>query len=536
MRALIWIWLAGWCAAGELQDRLIDQLRGSGETTMTEAEVALIAAGVDSEAELKSALGQYQAMIDRLRLSEKQQKGNGKKKVKAIHKRLDDYLKIQDETSYDLMVLIEKGVYSSLTATYFFVTLAQMEDVSPWDYAVIEKGYDAFFLTGQEFGKYELAAALAMKRAVNLPPGEEQAAADALTLSKWLAPETTYGAKTIGKDLYNKAYELYQNKAFDASVKIALAAAERFPDMLEFHPLCFNLGILMFQTAESGEGLEETIAVGEQLLPHTGKHVEQFEKALNTLRYNLAVRLFDLGDTAGAIRVAEAIGNPHDPVAHHNLLIKSYEKLAEANFEKSMEADNEALLAKLAALDPARASRFRTRLAQMKLKKLSEAGALRDALNLAAKEIGKEFGESNYLSVLTTGVQAMCENDRFQDALAQLEDVPREVAGHEAIEKLRRYVYATWISKYPDTDFQDLIPILRQALADKKLILPEEDKSAYVETYGNALYREIEKLVADRKFKMADEKSRMAVKLVPNHQSLLEQRKLVEAILKRVEN
>ena len=104
----------------------------------------------------------------------------------------------------------------------------------------------------------------------------------------------------------------------------------------------------------------------------------------------------------------------------------------------------------------------------------------------------------------------------------------------ETINGLRYDTYFDWLAQVDENDWKAQLGIYDKVFADKKLDFSVENGQVMKHNYGNALYMEISKLIEDHEFQKADKKSKAALKILPDHQELLQQADLIKRILKRI--
>ena len=127
---LVLMLLPGLAFAEEsLTDKLYAELSERGQTTFSDLEIALIASGVDSAESLDTYKGKYQALLDKLSLSDKQQRQKGKKKARTLHKMLFEAL-VKEDGEANLATLLDNGSYNTLSASYVFAALARRDGVA----------------------------------------------------------------------------------------------------------------------------------------------------------------------------------------------------------------------------------------------------------------------------------------------------------------------------------------------------------------------------------------------------------------------
>ncbi len=530
--------LCGCVFADGLAERLRQSLTSGEEPPFSDLEMALIAGGADDADTLAKTAADYEALIKKLSLSNKQLKQSPARRQALTLKNVVTHLrKLKPGEAQDgLLELLNQGRYNALTAAYLYIDLAKRAGLEGKIYGKAEKGFSPYFLNGSDASARELAAALFVKRGLAVDDGQAAEALTALRVAKLLAPDSAYGAGDADARLYNRVFKLYEAGDLTAAAQFAAGAAERYPNLKELQPLCYNIAVKMFQAAEAGGDRGQASEWGETLAPHTGELRKDLEAALATLRFNGAVNLYNQGELAAALEALAQSGIPPEEDGARNLRIGAYEQLAEQALAAGDGPGARGWVDKLAAVDAERADYMNQRLSQLSLKKAEESGDLTGALELAAKDLSTDLGRNNYLAVLSQYVQSLYGQGKAKQALAALDRAPEAVAGASALTDLRVNSYTAWLASFSNRDYRGLIPVYRSIFADKRLDLKADERDAYLEGYGNALYFEIEDLIAERQFQTADKKSKQALAIAPNHEGLKSLRKKVDVILKRIED
>jgi len=532
MRAIVFLlMMTGLAWANPLKDQLIRELSETGQTNFTDLEIALIASGVAEPDALQAYIEKYKALTERLKLNDKQLKLNPKKKARTIYKLVFSNLKREDPSISGILSILDNGSYSPLSATWLYVAASQDAGLDPSAYSTMKERLDPYFLDGNPTSLKDIAASFLTVQAAVADENHLKEAGQSLKLSTLLSPQSTHGKGFSDVTLYNMALKQFNANAFVPAAWLALGATQRYPDVKEFQGLCYNIGIKIFQGTLTEGNWEEAIELGNLLAPHTGKYQEGFRKTLGTVYFNNAVNLYNAGNYKAALASLEHASPQQD--GYTDLVTGSLSRLIETAVGEGDSETIDTLLPRLEEIDPERANNVKTRLSQLKLQDLDAAGQLEEALELAAGDLGSELGRNNYLSVLTRYSQSK-RQESLDAALTLLDGVPAVLKEQEALKTLRFNAYATWLNKYEDKQYDQVIPIFKRLFSDTKVSLTAEDKKVFRESYGNALYIEIQKLIEDRHFHKADEKSREALDLVKGHKALLDQRKLVDTILKRI--
>jgi len=265
-----------------------------------------------------------------------------------------------------------------------------------------------------------------------------------------------------------------------------------------------------------------------------GTYAEGFAKAADARNYNRAADLYNAKDYEAALIALEAVKNPPNPDNFKRVLASTYVFLVERRTEEGKSEEAAELKARLAALDPEKAETLEKRLAQLKLKDMVENGDMAKALAEAATRLDTEVDRTNYKSVLVGYSQGLRAAGKYEEALAVLDQVPAAAQLGETAGNLRFNTYSDWLDSIDQDAYRQLIPVYRRLHEDKGVTMTKENAAILRENYGNALYAEVVKLIEDRKFAEADRKSKAALKIAPDHKLLLEQRTLVDTIMRRI--
>ena len=378
-----------------------------------------------------------------------------------------------------------------------------------------------------------MSAAFFIPKAESMSDDQAQEIRKTFKIAKMLAPKSSFGVGRYDVQFYNRVLLLHNEGDQIQAAYIGAAAADFYPARKEFASLCFNVGLKMFQENLKTGDLGQLLEVGEMLGPYTGSHRSDFDKIMETMYYNHSVNLYNKGKYEEALAMVSK-SSPDQP-GYETVTVGSIEKLINKALEEQDEPRVQELLTQLDGVSAERGKRMRARMDQLRLQALDAAGLHEEAVELALKDVDSDIGKNNYIAVVTKYVQKMRDEKGIEATLSYLDtDVPEVMKEHETVKGLRFNTYVAWLEQYKDEQYKKLIPIYKKALADEKLELSEKDKNILMEGYGNALYREVEYLIAEREWKKADSKSKAALKAVPDHARLLEQRQLVETILRRV--
>lgn len=510
--------------AGDLKVDLEKQIQ-SGELTNSVVEAALIAEGVHTAAELATYTSKYEQLKSDLALSGKQLKGNAKKKAKALHKNVFANLKTLDTGTAGLRGLLDNRSYNVQLATWLLAHISEAAGLSAADWAATKKHLDPDFVAAPAKADVILAAHLT-NMAANLPAEKGSNLPLLASLATHLAPQSTYGEGVYDAKIYNDALANFNANKFQQAAWQVQAGATRYPQQKAFQPLAFNVG---FKLVEA-----ENFQAAQPLMPFMGDNLPDFKTTINTQRYNIAARFYNKKDYAKAIELLEQIKTPPAGVNYKGILSTSYAVLAEDYVTKGKAVMGEELLAKLDKIDPNRGQRTRQRLEQLRLKGLVESGDLQNALNEASKQLDSDVDRNNYKSVFIQLMQELRKQKQFQKALDLTKSVPSSAQLGETFQNEIFNTYAEWIESKPAQDFQAQFPIYKKMFADSRVKLTEKNREIITENYATLRYLKITKLIEDRKFEQANTENQQALKEAPNHKNLLEQRKLIETILKRL--
>ncbi|CAM2006361.1 hypothetical protein [Acanthopleuribacter pedis] len=523
--------------AQDLETRLLHALTENGEQTeFSTLDMALIAGGAKDPDALAAAHSAFETAAQPFSINEKLAKFGGEKAAKALFKSIGKKLKTEDAAQYGILDALKTRAYSTGTMAFLYSYLGDKFGISADDLAVVTKKMGPYFADKSAVKVRESLALLFADKGIALAASDPVAAGRAFAVSSKLFNAGKYLFGAADTNMYNQGLTFYNEGKYREAAELVAGAAGMWPDRKEFSPLAFNIGIKLFEQAEADKNFAAAVPVAERLAPFTGEHKNQFLDTLAKFQYNQAVHLRDNGNLEAALKQAENIERPHSEATIKNFRIGIIENMIEKANEAGDQAATTSWLSKLEGIDAKRAANFKTMLSQMALKALDESGQFDQALELAAKEVGNAVGKQNYLAVLSRAVSSLSDQGKFKEGFAKLALVPTEVEGDDSLVKLREFLYINQLAQYTDRDYKKSLPIFEKAFADKKLKLSDENKAAFKENYGNALFREVEAIIADRKWDLADKKSKQALAKCPNHKLLVDQRKTVETILKRVGN
>ncbi len=532
MRVFVFIFLiTGFSWGNPLRDQLFKELKETAQTQFSDVEIALIASGVEDAETLQAYVEKYRVLSERLKLSDKQLKGNPRKVARTVHKKIFSNLKRENESVFGLIPMLDSGEYSKLTATWLYVAASIDAGLVPSAYGAFQDDLEPYFLNNESMGLRDIAASFLTAESSDFGEKEPQKAWRSLQLSCLLSPVNEQGKGFYDVKLYNMALKMFNANSFEPAGWVAAGAAQRYPSLAEFEGLCYNIGIKLFHGALEKDNWDEAIQLGELLAPFTGQYKQRFDSTLKTVHFNYAVSLYNSGNSEGALAQLELASPSQD--GYSDLLTSSLDRVIEKAIEENDPETVSQLLPRLEEANPVRAEKVKTRLSQLKLRDLDASGKLEEALALAREDTTSELGLKNYLAVLTRSSQSK-RHEGLDAALALLDSVPDELKQNEVVKTLRFNAYAAELNKYEDNQYEITIPLYKRLFADKGLTLSEEDRKVFWESYGNALYFEVQKLIEDRHFQKADVKSKEALKLITDHKALLDQRKLVDTIMKRI--
>ena len=526
--------LLGWQSPGLDSPRqtLAQQMAEGAEVTFSDVELALLASGAVTADDLQTYAQKYEAMIAGMMPDERQAKQREKRLANTLMKNIFKYALAADAGRADLRQLIDDRSHGPLTATFVLMDLAQRNNIDVVG-LVEDERLSTYFLSETRGGLRELAAAMATQNGVTFSEEDTAQVPDLLELSVLLAPASEFGIGIQDVQLYNRALRYYNDSAFRDSANVAVGGAARYPKRTEFVSLCYNIGIKLFQEA-SQNGYPETLRLGERLAPFTGQHRESFEKTLGLVRYNHAAQLFNNRQFEAALAALENADREQE--GYQTILAGSLTSLIENKVNDGAIQDARALLPDLMEADPEQARQMERFIADKELQNLESSGQLQEALAKAAENLQDDRGRDNYVAVLTQVIQQAREDESksLDDLLQMLDQVPAALKGDARISDIRFNSYIHWLKKYEDNQYDQIIPLFRKIFDDGAVDLTEEDKSALAEGYGNALFYQIEALIAEHKFREADTKSKQALKLHPQHEALQQQRKKIDVILERI--
>jgi len=547
MRVLLILMLSGFAFGNDLLDKLHAELSEKGETSFSDTQIVLIADGISDETALNEAVEKWENFIYRIKLSEKDAMQNGKKKMRMVNKRAKPFLKKGVTKGATLMDLVKSGKYTRISATWFYVSLADGGGLVAKDYKNLLKFLDPYFFKDREPKLRDIAAGYLMFQANQWPDERKDDLIKALNASHMLA-DLNYGEEFLGKPLYNRVKTKYdaaialdeEGKKEEASellletAVLAVAVTDCFSKMKVFDAVCFNIGTKLIQLPAAQKYPEKVTKLLLGLTEHTGEHRKSFEANLQIHLYNHAARLYNEKKYTEAAATFEKITDPPSPQDYKAVLASCYTLLIDQAFADKDLDNVRDLMTKLTKVDPSKAKVMDQRLKQLELIELVKSGGMDKALVLAAKDLTNDINRGNYVAVLTQFNQAKRELGEFEGGLKVLDEAVIEEWSKESIEALRLNTYVDWEKTYKEEDYQNLIVFYAKVFADDKLVLTDKNKEVFRHNYGSALHASITKLIETRKWKEASEANTKALKLVPGHQDLLTQRGLIDRILKRV--
>jgi len=502
---------------------LIAEMTG-GVTPRPELEIALIAEGLESDREIADYTERFDEFYSQL--SAGPFKGSGKKLAKNIQKGVLERLEAPGSEGGGFVDLIDNQNFTPLSALYLYVRLASEQGVAAGDLA-LDSYLKPYLMEGGKPEPRSILSAHLVQFAMQKGNGEAAAIGEILQVSRLLAPDASYGAENASKVLYNRALNLFNEKQVAPAGHLAAGGAARWPGLDAWHSLCFNVAVNLLR-----DGDVKYDDLIRQHQPHMGELSQRFKMAVDSQAYNRAALLYNGKKYAEALAILEKMVKPDSPSDYRTVLADSYVHLIEA--DEGAGSQSEAWLAKLEKLDPEKADLTRRRLAQLQLAAQVQGGDLEGAFTEAVQHLETKLDRDNFQTVLVRLSQKKRGDWDFQAALDLLDRVPAEAGATAAVDRLRFNTYTDWLATFADTDYKGLSRLYEHLFADKKLVLSDENRALFRDNYGNALYQQIRLLIEEREFVRADAESKAALNLVPGHAALLEQRKLVDTIMKRL--
>jgi len=511
--------------ANELQQQLLDDIKAQ-KTEYSALEMVLIAEGVASHEKLAEYNKRYETLLNDLALSPKQAKQGSKKKAKNLHASILGELTMEQQAGF--VKLIDMGICTPVTAALVYADMSQKAAVASSDW--VGDNLDPHFAAGGTLE--EIASAHLAAYAAGPEPKDEDRPA-IMEISIFLAPQSTYGVDRFDRQLYDMGLDAFNAGHYLKAAHVVLAGSSRFPAQTAFAPLAFNTGIKLLQT----EGEEaDLLRQATRLQAVMGAHQKDFDTVIETHNYNKAAELYNEKKYAQAMVALEKVVNPPDAENYRKVLGSTYAWMAEDLLNKGETERGQAVLAKLEKLDGERASLLKQRMEQLKLKEMVDSGDLEKALAQAAVKLDNEIDRNNYRSVLVRLSQALRQSGKFEKAMALLTHLPEKAQIGQTANNLRFNTYTDWVESHEPEDYKTLLPLYKRIFSDKQLTMTKENDDAYRTNYGLLYYQEITVLIEDRNFKEAERRSREALAIAPSHPDLLEQRKLVDTIMKRISN
>lgn len=517
-------------SAGDLQTQLEEQL-DKGELTFSKIEAALIAEGASDAAALESMVTRYDDLVASLKLTPKQAKGKAKKKAKILHKAIFGALKIEGEEGDGLTAILQDKAYTPISATMLLADLAARENMTPVDWSTLKDKLEPTYV-GTGASPDEALAAMLSLNALHRDDADVEQAMLMLRLAKLIAPDSAFNPRDLDKHFYNRGLKLFNDGKLEKSAQLAMGAGTRFPKQELYNALTYNIAVKLVNGGI--EDSQKATGYARKLFPFMGQYQAEFSQVLDSLQYNLAANLYNEKKYERAMVELERVKNPPNPENFKRVLSSTYSILTEQYMDAGKQELANATRAKLEKLDPARAEILEKRMAQLKLKDMVESGDMDKALSQAAANLGTEVDRQNYKSVLVQFSQGLRAAKEFDRAFALLKNIPADAQVGDTVNNLRFNTYSDWLDTFEDKDYKNTIPIYRQVMADKELTMTPENKKIMHENYANMLHLEIVKLIEERHFNEANNKSKAALKIAPNHKALQEQRQLVETIMRRI--
>lgn len=530
---LCMVFFGGAVSAAPLSEALVQGLR-TGENPFSLRQTAMIAGGVETEKDLEVHMRSYQFFIEDLTLPERYNERSPEKQLKALKKQISPRMRTFNDATHGISRLVDEGLYSHVTAAFIIDDLLRVHELETQDLKLFEDFVTEPFLQRDDGYRLRVLAALFELKAIAALESDPEGAARSLEIADLLAPNFVFGEKITAPMVYNQARSFFESHKFQKAALLTMAGARRFPMIDAFQPLAYNVGIMILKESEQGAGFEEVITAARPLVPFMGELAADFAGALGVVRLNHAVSLYNEGDFEAAVRLAEDIQVVDDQAAKKRLLIGAYEALIAQRLKAERSDGVDTLMARLQAVDAVRAEQFKQSLQQVKVKQLSEAEAFEEALAEAKQALDEEVGQQNYKAVVHQYVRNLSNRGHFKEALAQLDKVPESLRG-EDLNDLRHYIYGNWAASLPTESYEARGEVFETLFADPALGFNSEDERAiYEEEYGDVLYGQIEKLIAEKQFQEADAQASAALKKLPNHPLLLEIKAKTQLILNRI--
>lgn len=470
--------------------------------------------------------------LEGVKLAPKDAGRRDKKKAKALLSALNDSVDLVD-TEPGLAKLLSENIVGRLGHAWLLGTLAQREDLNAEALESLGNDVHAYLRAGEARGQAELLAAYLVRRAFDAAPEDGAFRYAALRISHQLAPTSEFGKGTLDRELFNKALALYQGEQYEAAGYVAAGGAVRFPHIEQYAALSYNAGVMIMKGATDRESRQRVRPLLNFIAPHTGENREVYQQGLTTLAYNDAVDYYNDGKPQAALDLLLGIDNPPDPNTYRALVRDSYTALIQNKIEAG--EDHSELLAALKTFDAERAQEIATRLDQMKLQQLDQAGDYQAALEQAKKNLDAPNGEANYMAVLVDYVTDMQAQERFNEALDLLSRVPPQLVQTETVQNLRFNTYNNWLASLPAEDYTNKLPIYQRVFADRALSLTDADRAAFSNNYGNQYFFKVRDLIANNEFQTADTVLKQAMARFPQHKALVEIRANLDKILARMD-
>lgn len=511
-----------------LSQNLLKQLE-AGDTQFRAVEMALIAGGSDTQADLTAQMAKLEPFLARLTLSDKQKSQSADKQAKALVKALGKALKKQEKTA-TIQDGLEKGSYNPTTASFFLDHAFEKAGLSGNTWPKKAAPAADFFKDRAEKRSHAILASLWAQRAETLLKSDPTQAARCLQISRLLDARPLFEADRLEREWYNHTYKLYQDKSLIPGSELAYASATRFPKLEQFKAVCYNFGILLAQ--DKSIDFAQKAPLIRNLIPLTGEHQDTLDGTYQALGFNRAVTFYQEGDFEKAWDMAQTITKSPDAGALKNLKGASLEGVIESKVKagKDVSAD----LQTLKGIDGERWQLLETRLKQLAVKNQFEKGNLNEALALAEQQLDTDQGKQNYLAVLQKLVSQMVDGKQYEAVLKKLAGISADKASPQDLAGYKFNTYVAWLNDIQNP--KDQFPVYASLFADKSLNLSDQERSAMMDGWGNAYYQTIEKMIADRDFKGAQTLSGKALKTVPNHKALLKQKDLIKTIMARTNN
>jgi len=534
IRLLCLLMLSGFAFGNDLLDQLHADLTKDGETRFTPIQIAMIADGVDDAQRLEELTAAWENFIADMALDDKKLGQPAKKKLRQIEKNLRKKLKtpVNDETGFAAMM--EQGAYNRVSLSWTYARLGNEAGLASADYApLIPDTIDPWFFKGDRPDMTALAAGWLAYVSYHLPDEEAARMGKLLACSNALMEGHGYEQETLGKLLYNRTLDLHNKDDQLGAALVGIGSAKCYPELELYAAVLYNIGIKLMLSDLEKENPARVTEIVKQIAPLTGEYQQQFQGTLDNRAYNYAAQLYNAKKFDQAMVAFENLENPPNPDEYRKVLTSIYVIQIEDAFEKNKDAIP-GLMAKLEAHDADQHTVMKQRLNQLELIELDKRGDLDKALAKAAEQVDTEVDRRNYTSILIRFNKAKRKGQNYEEALELLDTALQDTWVEETLTGLRYDTYFDMLDQVDENDWKAQLKIYDRIFADKKLDFSVENGDVMKHNYGNALYKEISKLIEDHEFEKADAKSKAALKRLPKHKELTQQRDLINRILERI--